>query len=139
MKTTDYFKQCIKDYLEQKAREDELFRVKYENPNKNLDDCITYLLNYVKQSGVCGMCDQEVYGIVTHFYEEPNIEVGKPIDCNVVINREIELTDEEKAEARQQAIIQYRNDELRKLQVRVNKQTAKREATMAQQPSLFDF
>lgn len=139
MKTTDYFKQCIQEYLEQKAREDELFRAKYENPNKNLDDCITYLLNYVKASGVCGMADAEVFGICVHYFEEPNIEVGKPIDCNVVVNRAIELTDEEKAEARQQAIIQYRNDELRKLQVRANKQAAKREATMAQQPSLFDF
>jgi len=139
MKTTDYFKQCIQDYLEQKAMEDGLFRAKYENPNKNIDDCITYLLNYVKESGVCGMADAEVFGIATHYYEEENIEVGKPIDCNVVVNRAIELTDQEKAEARQQAIMQYRNEELRKLQVRANRQAAKRETPTAQQPSLFDF
>ena len=75
------------------------------------------------------MASSEVFGIVTHYYEEENIEVGKPIDCNVVVNRAIELTDEEKAEARQQAIMQYRNEELRKLQVKANRQTAKREAT----------
>ena len=48
----------------------------------------------------------------------------------------MELTDEEKAEARQQAIRQYQAEELRKLQSR-NKQATKKEAQV--QPSLFDF
>jgi len=55
------------------------------------------------------------------------------------VNHTVELTDEEKTEARQQAIMQYRNEELRKLQVRANRQAAKRETPTAQQPTLFDF
>jgi len=139
MKTTDHFKRTIQAYLEQKAREDGLFRAKYENPGKSIDNCVTYILNWVKASGCNGFTDGEIFGQCVHYYEEENIEVGKPITCQVCVNHTVELTDEEKTEARQQAIMQYRNEELRRLQVRANKQTAKRETTTAQQPTLFDF
>ena len=35
-----------------------------------------------------------------HYYDEDNIEVGKYINCQVVVNHTIALTEEEKAEAR---------------------------------------
>ena len=64
------------------------------------------------------------------------IEVGKPLQCQVVVNHAVELTDEEKAEARRKAVVQYQQTELHKLQSR-NKPTAKKETQV--QPSLFDF
>ena len=42
MKGTEHFKQTIKEYLDGKARTDELFAVSYAKENKNLDDCITF-------------------------------------------------------------------------------------------------
>lgn len=39
-----------------------------------------------------------------HYYDEADIEIGKPIDCKVVVNHTVELTEEEKAEARREAI-----------------------------------
>ena len=30
--------------------EDELFAAKYDNPDKNIDDCVTYILNWVQKS-----------------------------------------------------------------------------------------
>ena len=73
-----------------------------------------------------------------HYFEENEIEVGKPMDCQVVVNHVVELTAEEKAEARQNALRQYQNGELRRLQSR-NKPTttAKKETNV--QPTLFDF
>ena len=53
-----------------------------------------------------------------HYYDEDDLEVGNAIPCNVVVNHTIVLTDEEKAEARQQALAQYQAEELRKLQDR---------------------
>lgn len=47
MKGTEHFKRTIQAFLEQRAAEDELFAVSYRNPAKNIDDCITYILNYV--------------------------------------------------------------------------------------------
>ncbi len=77
MKTTDYFKQTIAAYLEQRAADDELFATVFANPNKNIDDCITYILNTVKESGCNGFADEEIYSMAMHYYDEPDIEVGK--------------------------------------------------------------
>ena len=71
-----------------------------------------------------------------HYYEENEIEVGKPMACQVVVNHVVELTEEEKAEARQNAVRRYQEEELRKLQNR-NRPSARKETQP--QPSLFDL
>jgi len=62
--------------------------------------------------------------------------LGKPIQCQVAVNHVVELTEEEKQEARRKAVAQYQQMELQKLQNR-NKPTAKKETQV--QPSLFEF
>ena len=105
-------------YLEQRAEEDTLFAKKYRNPAKNIDECVTHILNYVQKSGCSGFTDGEIFGQAIHYYEENEIEVGKPMNCQVVVNHVVELTEEEKAEARQNAARRYQEEELRKLQNR---------------------
>ena len=140
MKGTEHFKRTIQAFLEQRAAEDELFAVSYRNPAKNIDDCITYILNYVQKSGCNGFSDDEIFGQVLHFYDEADIEVGKPIDCNVVVNHTVELTEEEKAEARQQAIKRAEDEAYAKMKQQRERAAAKRTAAVQQvQPSLFDF
>lgn len=41
--------------------------------------------------------------MAVHYYEEENIEVGKLVNCQVVVNHQVELTPEEIAEMRQKA------------------------------------
>ena len=110
MKTTDYFKRAIETYLVERAYRDELFAVSFNKPGKNLDDCITYILNCVKQSGCNGFADDEIYSMAVHYYDETNIEIGNPIDCNIIVNQTVELTAEEKEQARQNAIKRAEND-----------------------------
>ena len=75
-----------------------------------------------------------------HYYDENEIEVGKPIQCQIAVNHVVELTAEERAEARQNAIRQYQDEELRKLQNRNKPRTATKATTQeVQQPSLFDL
>ena len=138
MKGTDHFKRTIQMFLEQRAAEDALFAKNYRNPAKNMEDCVTYILNYVQKSGCNGFSDGEIYGQAVHYYDENEIEVGTPLQCHVAVNHVVELTAEEKAEARQNALRQYQNEELRRLQSR-NKPTttAKKETNI--QPTLFDF
>ena len=138
MKGTDHFKRTIQMYLEQRAAEDELFAKNYRNPAKNMDDCVTYILNYVQKSGCNGFSDGEIYGQAVHYYDENEIEVGNPLQCHVAVNHVVELTAEEKAEARKRAVEQYQQAELRKMQERGKKPTAKQENNV-QQPSLFNF
>ena len=68
MKGTDHFKRTIQMYLEQRAAEDALFAKNYRNPAKNIDDCVTYILNYVQKSGCNGFTDGEIYGQAVHYY-----------------------------------------------------------------------
>ena len=74
-----------------------------------------------------------------HYYDEDDIEVGKAVSCRVAVNHIVELTEEEKAEARQEAIKQFQRGELAKIQSR-NARVKKTESVVTQvQPSLFDF
>lgn len=104
MKGTEQFKACIKNYLDKRAQEDELFRAKYETTTRTIDDVVTYILNEVKASGCCGFSDDEIFGMAVHVIDEPTIEIGKPIKTNVVVNHHVELTEEEKAEQKALAL-----------------------------------
>ena len=79
MKGTDHFKRTIQMYLEQRAAEDALFAKNYRNPAKNMDDCITYILNYVKNSGCNGFTDGEIYGQAVHYYDDGKSSVSCPL------------------------------------------------------------
>ncbi len=135
MKGTDHFKKTILMYLEQRAEEDQLFAKSFSNPAKNIDDCVTYILNYVKNSGCNGFTDGEIFGQAIHYYEENEIEVGKPMNCQVAVNHIVELTAEEKAEARQKAIQNIKTRKSASCRTATDRQ---RKETIVQ-PSLFDF
>ncbi len=137
MKTTKHFKDTIKAYLEQRAETDVLFSLQYSKPEKNLDDCITYILNCVKQSGCNGFADDEIYSMAVHYYDEDNIDIGNPINCSVVVNHTVELTPEEKEEARQKAIQRVQDEAYRKMTQQPKK--PKQTVQVSPQPSLFDF
>ena len=89
MKGSEHFKKIIKSYLDNRAQEDELFRAKYETTTRTIDDVVTFILNQVKASGCCGFSDDEIYSMAVHVIDEPTIEIGKPINCNVVVNHHI--------------------------------------------------
>ena len=110
MKVSTHFQTAIQSYLEQRAEYDELFARSYRNPLKNIEDCITYILNYVQKSGCNGFDDDEIFGQAVHYYDEADIEVGKPIDCKVIVNHHVELTEGEKTEARKEAIKRAENE-----------------------------
>lgn len=89
MKGTDHFKELIKNYLDNRAKEDELFRAKYETTTRTIDDVVNYIFHAVQQSGCCGLSDMEVYAMAVHAIDEPDLEIGKPMDCNVVVNHHL--------------------------------------------------
>lgn len=148
MKGTEHFTRTIAEYLNQRAMTDPLFAPNLLKPNKNIEECITYILNEVQKSGCNGFDDddellrawlEKIFSMAVHYYDEDDVEVGKAISCQVAVNHIVELTEEEKAEARQEAIKQYQREELAKLQSR-NARVKKTENIATQvQPSLFDF
>ena len=139
MKGTEHFIRTIAEYLNVRAMTDPLFALNLQKPNKSIEECVTYILSEVQKSGCNGFDDDEIYSMAVHYYEEDDIEVGKVTNCQVMVNHVVELTEEEKAEARQEAIKQYQREELAKIQSR-NARGKKTESAATQvQPSLFDF
>ncbi len=104
MKGTEQFKKVIEAHLLGMAANDAEFDEKFKNPKKNIEGCINYILNTVQKSGCNGFADEEIYGMAVHYYDEENNEVGRKINCNVVINQVPELTEDEKKAAKQAAI-----------------------------------
>ena len=137
-KGTQAFNDTIKAYLEERAENDALFAVKFANPSKSVEDCVTYILNQVQKSGSNGFTDAEVYGMAIHYYEEKEIEVGNPINCKVVVNHTVELTEEEKEEARQEAIAKLRDEQVAKMRKTTAKKATENKPQV-EQPSLFVF
>ena len=135
MKGTKDFKATIQAYLEERARTDELFAVSYAKAGKNIDDCITYILNEARRSGCNGFNDDEIYSMALHYYDEDDIKVGSKISCQVVVNHTVELTDEEKAEARKAAILRFQQEQMDAMK---RPKKAKQVTTTISQPTLFD-
>lgn len=137
MKATNHFQNTIKAYLDKRAEIDLLFSFRYSLPEKKLEDCVTYILNQVQKSGCNGFHDDEIFGMAVHYYDEDNIEIGKPMhNAQVAVNHVVILSAEEKEQARQEAMQKAQDEAYRKMIQPTKK--AKRVA-LNSQPSLFDF
>lgn len=74
-----------------------------------------------------------------HYYEESEIEVGNHINCQVVVNHTVELTEEEKEQARQDAINRLRDEEMAKMRKPIQLKKTAEKKNQVEQPSLFDL
>ncbi len=75
-----------------------------------MDECVNYILGTVQTSGHNGFTDSEIFGMAVHYYDEDNVDAGKAINCKVVVNHTIELTAEEKEQARKDAMQRAENE-----------------------------
>jgi hypothetical protein len=142
VKGTGPFMEAIKEHLKAYAKQDPLFVNKLKNPKKNFRDCITYIFNQVQKSGMIGYAEEEIYQLARHYYDEDEIEVGKPVTAGeVIVNRSIALSPEEIAAAKEKAIRELIVEEKKRLQKKDNKPTAttdkKEEKSLGEQSSLF--
>lgn len=80
-------KMLIKNHLDKKAKEDDVFAEKYNNCGKTIDDCFNYILSEARKRGssVC-MTDDEVFGLAVHFFDELKIKVPDNVpECKVSV------------------------------------------------------
>lgn len=110
MKTS--FHTAVQKHIREYSAMDPLFAKAVMKPNKNIEDCCNYVLSQVKKmadetqsdKGI-GLDDGDVFKIARHYYDEdidPNTIVA--INCKVVVNTEVILTEQEKIEIRNKAI-----------------------------------
>lgn len=140
MAKNDSFKQAIKTYLDKRAEEDALFAPKYANEKKNIDECCAYILGEARKKGnAVAMTDDEVFGLAVHYYDEDSIKVNKlPTGQKVSVSspapKPVELTEEEKKAARDEAIARLAEEQYQSL---IKKSGKKKTDDNIQQMSLF--
>jgi len=105
--TTDEFQRVIKAQLDKKALSDPLFASKYNTQGKSIQDCCNYIVAQVRASGRCGFADDEVIGMAMHYYDEPDTTRVEPLQCKVVVNEHLELSEDEKDQLKQKARDDY--------------------------------
>lgn len=147
MKSSENFIEAIRQYLDSRAESDSLFAIRYADTSKSVEECCQFILNEVKRQGVTVMTNDEVYSLACHYFDGDctTDEIGSPLNCKVVISKE-QLTDEDKEELRQQAMEQYKEEQLRELRrhsqpkAQLKPNTApKAGEEINVQPSLFDI
>ena len=146
MKSSENFIEAIRKNLDRRAESDSLFAIRYADPSKNVEECCQFILNEVKRQGVAVMTNDEVYSLATHYFDGDvsEKEIGSPINCKVVISKE-QLTEEDKAELKQQAMEQYKQEQLRELRSQSKPKTQPKQTSTPKAgaeidtiPNLFD-
>lgn len=137
-KGTRAFTATIQEYLQKRADEDPLFAEALKKEGKSIDECITYIFNTVKKSGSIGFTDDEVFSMAVHYYDEDKIDIGKPMQCYVVVNHQVELTEADKKEARDLALKELVNKEMARMSTAPKPAASKKpEIKTDPTPSLF--
>lgn len=149
MKSTQFFQKIIAEYLDGLAAIDSCFAAKFDTNKKSIEDCCNYIIGEISKvfnsdekvkSGNCsiGMTDDEVYSLAVHYYMEDDLKATNVNGSVVIIGNQIpELTEEDKAQMKAEAMEQYKEDVLRDL--RSSKSQKKQvQPKEINQPSLFD-
>ena len=118
------FEKTIKAHLDKVAKEDPDFREKYEQAlsgkKKDIPACCNYIIAEVRKTGRQGFTDDEVYGLAMHFYDEAGIESpAKQSGVKVVVNRRVELTEQDKKRIEEEARRKVEDEERRKAEQRI--------------------
>lgn len=74
---------AIKQYLDKRASEDDLFAKSYQKENKNIAECCKYIISQAKkqaENGCAAIHDEEVFGWAVHYYDEDDIKVSETSD-----------------------------------------------------------
>ena len=133
------FKQCIKTYLDDLAKKDPLFEESYANKDKNLDDCCRYIFSEVKASGKQGFADMEIYGMAIHYYDESDIKIDNIGKISVVVNHDIQLSQDEIEKAKQEAYNKIVETQINSLHKKSNLTTPTIEKNIESQQQLSLF
>ena len=107
----ELFRKVIQSYLDEKAANDPAFAEKYGNKDKSIDECCKFIVKEVKKiakGGYAACTDDYVYGLAVHYYDEADAKASGAPDCDILITMK-DLSDEDRAEARKEALRRLKN------------------------------
>lgn len=136
---------AMQQMLQERCIAEPSFAIKMANPSKSMEGAVNYLGHTIQKSGMCCVDESTVMNILVHYFDESEIEDCGKVNCNIVVSKP-ELSEEDKAELKEQAMEQYKQERLREIR-RQSQQKAQPKPTSAPkageeinvQPSLFDL
>lgn len=136
MESTENFKKVIQQHLQDVAANDSLFAETFKKENKNIDDCVKYILGQVSKSGCNGFEDNEIFQMAIHYYDEDDLEILESNVSRIVTNHKVELTQEDIDKAKKEAL----NDVISEQKIKLTKkaETKKTAPKVVDQIDLFD-
>lgn len=143
LKSNDTAIQVMQKMLQERCIAEPSFAIKMANPSKSMEGAVNYLCSQIQKSGLCVVDDTTVMNLLVHYFDENEIEEGGKVNCNIVVGKP-ELSDEDKANLKAQAMEQYREEQLLTIR-RENQPKTQAKATSAPkagaainvQPNLF--
>lgn len=138
------FEQAIKTYLDKRAQDDPLFAASYAKPKKSIQECARYCMQEARKlvkDNVAVVDNATVYGWAVHYYDEDNIKVTgnySQVHAEVSHTPKVELTEQEKAEAKKIAMERAIEEQRKQLHAK-SKKAAQTKENEPVQTSLFDL
>lgn len=111
-KSSNAVMEVVRNYMEERCASDPILAIKYANPAKSLEKALNFVASEVQKSGLTIMDSDSVFGLILHYYDENLADVPN-VNCKIAVAKE--LTDTERAEAKEQAMEQYKVEQLREL------------------------
>lgn len=137
---------AMQQMLQERCIAEPTFAIKMANPLKNMEGAVNFLCSQIQKSGMCCVDNTTVMNILVHYFDENEIEDCGKVNCNIVVSKP-ELSEEDKAELKERAMEQYREEQLweirrqsaPKSQPKATATTSKTGEEINVQPSLFDL
>lgn len=114
MKSNDTAIAVMQKMLQERCIAEPSFAIKMANPSKSMEGAVNYLCSQIQKSGLCVVDDTTVMNLLVHYFDENEIEEGGKVNCNIVVGKP-ELSEEDKANLKEQAMEQYKEEQLREL------------------------
>lgn len=136
---------AMQQMLQERCVAEPMFAIKMANPLKSMEGAVNYLCATIKKSGMCCVDESTVMNILVHYFDENEIEDCGKVNCDIVVSKP-ELSDDDKAELKEQVMEQYKEEQLRELRRQSQPKFQPKHTTapkageeISVQPSLFDF
>ncbi len=114
MKSNDTAIAVMQQMLQERCIAEPSFAIKMANPSKSMEGAVNYLCSQIQKSGLCVVDDTTVMNLLVHYFDENEIEEGGKVNCNIVVGKP-ELSEEDKANLKEQAMEQYKEEQLREI------------------------
>ena len=94
MQGLENFEKVIKEYLDNRAKQDSMFAKSYAKKSKSIKGCCSYIISEAEKAAkdnATVFTDQKVFGLAVHYYDEDSIKEPKQTkECRVLSPKDLD-------------------------------------------------